>query len=846
MRSFRRLLLESFENELNEANRYFIGSVSENDGFDDEFLYVLKDRYSIDDITDLLVGHFPKMLQRKDILDIASTFFDNRYANVMANEGNSLAYIPVFKFLFDNKSYDFNDFCQLYMSMHLTKDKLAAYENGFTLDSENRFEFDIVDKIDSMLNSPEYYIGINTVLEILNYIDYENKVNDCENNREYLDALNGITDKLHNYLSFWATSKDIARFEEAKASSSKCKIVESYDNLHLVRFVLGRALCTKNSVIQIDEIEAMLQNGDESQMKKNLIAAFAYKKYDSTDSFFDAFSNVSLTVSDLNSFIRDYEKTGRVLSADQFGNILTNFRRSFLAREDEDVLNNTVKEAYKQFRKDNYTSSDLEFIEKFALETGVSFNRCDFERIINGNYLYDFDDLILSKSFKNYCKVTGYSTESDEVALKRYADEAQRREEIYNKYYDNLFLHQDSVDETIEYFIRNNVSKEDVKDFNKMKTWFENSTQFTGWNMGDEVKARCAIKLLDNFTEELENSPFMERQVIYNKYLKYAINDGIRKFAAPKDFTRALESYEVRFKSENAWALLGEVCTAYDNKDSLADRIFDLGLTVDDALEMFSILENRADPEFKAVIKKVSAKLNEDELAREEESKAVKMRETDKLYRDMVRDFLSTDGMTVKTYCKLNNIVPTKMQIAISYCREHDKELAEEYLKRSQLIRSGYYNIDKMPDSTVRAIANGIVSGIERKDGSRREFNYLDYRLMTDLPIGVFVTSILNTPGYRYSKEDVDKIREFTLLHARPVYYKEKNILKTREEISINGVSQEVSEATKQAAFNYIDSLELPHEMKLYKIVVRGIVDGSLKVENSIDSSKQSVKVFEK
>lgn len=844
MKSFRRLLLKSFENELNEANQHFIETISENDGFDDEFLYVLKDRYSIGDITDLLVGHFPKMLHRKGIIDIASTFFDNRYANVMANEGNSLVYIPVFKFLFDNKSYDFNDFCQLYMPMHLTKDKLAAYENGFTLDRENRFEFDIVDKIDSMLNSSEYYIGINTVLEILNYVDYENKVNDCENNREYLEALNGITDKLYNYLSFWATSKDIERFEEAKASFSKCKVVESYDNLHLVRFVLGRALCTKNSVIQVDEIETMLQNGDDAQMKKNLIAAFAYKKYDSADSFFDAFSNVSLTVSDLNRFIHDYEKTGRVLSVDQFGNILANFRRCFLAREDEEALNSTVKEAYKQFRKGNYASSDLEFIEKFALETGFSFNRCDFERIVNGNYLYDLDDLMLSRSFKDYCKVTGYSTESDEVALKRYADEAQRREEIYNKYYDNLFLHQDSVDETMEYFIRNNVSKEDVEDFNKMKTWFEGTDQFTGWDMSDEVKARCAIKLLDNFTEELENSPFMERQVIYNKYLKYAINDGIKKFAAPKDFARTLKSYEVRFKNENAWALLGEVCIAYDNKDSLADRIFDLGLTVDDALEMFSILEKKADPEFKAVIEKVSAKLNEDELVREEESKAMKMREMDKMYRDRVRDFLSTDGMTVKTYCKLNNIVPTKMQVAINYCREHDKELAEGYVARSQLIRSGYYNMDKMPDSTVRAIANGIVSGIERKDGSRREFNYLDYRLMTDLPIGVFVTSILNTPGYRYSKEEVDKIREFTLLHARPVYYREENILKTREEISVNGVSQEVSDATKQAAFNYINALELPHDMKLYRIVVRGMVDGSLKPLSSSD--KQSAKVFEK
>lgn len=842
MRSFRRLLLESFENELNEANRYFIGTVSENDSLDDEFLYILKDRYTFDDINDSFVGRFPGVLQRKSLIDIATTFFDERYSYVVASDGTKLMYIPIFKFIFDNKSSDFDEFCKMYMSMHLTQDKFSAYENGFMKYSKSPFDFDIASKIDSVLNSKEYYVGINTIVEMSNYIDYENSVNDCDTNREYLDALNSITGKFHNYLAFWSTKEEIARYKETSKSSKKYSLTECYDNLSLVRFTLGKTPYTENPVIQLDEIEELLQTGDEEQMKKNLITAFAYKEYDSKDPFFDAFSDVSLTVDDISHFIYRYEKTGRVLSADQFGNILANYRKSFLAREDEEKLNLAVKTAYKKFRNTDYVSSDLDFIEQFALTNDVSFTRVDFERIINGNYLYDFRNLRGTKSYNNYLKKTGFFTESDEKAFDRYTSEAQRREKIYNKYFAGLFLHQDSIDETMGYFIRKNVKEEDLEDFNKMKTWFEGTDQFTGWNMSDEVKARCGIKLLEEFKEELENSLFIEREAISSKYLKYALNDGVRKFAAPRDFKRILESYEIRFKRENAWAVLGEVCVADENKEGLTDRILSLGLTVDDALEMFSILKEKADPEFRSIIDTISFKLVEDEKVREQESERIKTIEQEKMYKDVVRDFLSTDGLTFKTYCQLNGTNTAKMQIAVNYCKENDPELAQAYADRMKLIRARYGN-EKIPVETVQKIAEGIASGVLKEDGTRREYNYLDYRLATKLPIGMFALEVLNGPE-NYDKETVEKVKEFTLANAKPVRYREGSILNVKEEISVNGVPTEVSDDAKRAAFSYIEALELPKELKLYKIVVRGIVDGSLKPLSSSDG--QNAKVFEK
>ena len=65
----------------------------------------------------------------------------------------------------------------------------------------------------------------------------------------------------------------------------------------------------------------------------------------------------------------------------------------------------------------------------------------------------------------------------------------------------------------------------------------------------------------------------------------------------------------------------------------MADRISSLGLTVDDALEMFSILKEKADPEFRSIIDNVSFKLVEDEKVREQESQRIKTMEQEKMYR---------------------------------------------------------------------------------------------------------------------------------------------------------------------------------------------------------------------
>ncbi len=843
MRSFRRLLLECFENELNEANQYFINAVAERENLADEFLCVLKDKYSFLDIQDFFVGHFPKVLQRKDLVELAGTFFDEKYAYAVASDNSKLMYIPIFKFLFDNKSYDFDEFCKVYMAMHLTKDKLATYENGPENFVKAPFSFEIIDKMDLMLNSNDFFVGINTVIEMLDFIEYENQVNDNEKNREYLNSLNSVVGKLHNYLSFWSTSDEISKLKEAKSLDKKYSLTEQYDNLLFTKFVLGKNFYTKNPVILIDEIESLLQTGDENQLKKNLVVAFGYKEYNSEDPFFDAFKNVSLSIEDIRNVIADYEKTGKILSSEQFGNIIKNYKKSFLAREDENDYCLMVKKSYDKFRSKDIVSSDLDFIKQFNENFGT-LSLEDFERIIKGNYLYDFDLLSGLRSFKNYSKNTGFKIESKEDVEKKYTLESERREYIYNKYFDLLFLHQDSVDETMEYFVRNNVLKEDVLDFNKLKTWFEKSEKFTGWNNSEELYARCAIKLLDDFENALQDNKFMDRQAIYSKYLKYAVNDGVKKFATARDIKRIFENYEKRFKIENAWALLGEVCIAYENKESLADKIFYLGLTLDDALDMFSILERSADSELGNVIKTVSSKLSNDDIERENKCQELMNKEKEKMYIDLVSDYLSTEGLTAKTYCNLKGISVYTLKRAVVYCGEHCIELAEQYKNRARLIRSGCFNPDKMDASVVNKVVSGIISGVTMEDGTVRDYNYLDYKLTSDLPIGLVITTILNAPENRYSEEELDKIINFISAYTRPKYYKEDTILKTKSEININGVFTEIDNNMKQAAFDYIDSLELPHEIKLYNIVIRGIADGSIKHE--VTSKNNDEKVFEK
>lgn len=836
MKSFRRLLLKSFENELNEANEYFIGAVSDESFNSDEFLYSLKDKYSLEDIQDFFVGRFPYFVTKEDLFDFSTKFFKNATSKVLGSDGNGLMFIPIFKYLFDNRAYKFDSFCKMYMALHLEDDKFSVYKNGFMDGSKALFSIDLVEKMDAVVYSRDYFCGVNTIAEMLNYIDYENDVNNYDYNREYLDALDGIYERLYNCLVFYTSNKEAYKYPQTLVSNYK--FTSNNDNLNLVKFVLGKIPNYKNSFYQLEEIEKLLQLGTVEERKKNLIVAFAYKDYMSSDSFYASFSDVSLTSLDLINFIKEYEKTGKRLSADQFGNILVNFRRklldSSLALESDDALTSSVKKLYKKFRKDDYVSTDDDFIEQYRM-INSAFSRYDFERIINGNYLYDFTLLSNTRSFKEYCKETGFSIESNEKASKRYKDEAAKRKEIYDKYYEKLVNQQNTVDETMEYFVRNNVDACDLEEFRKLKAWFESSSEFTGWNLNPRVAVRCSQKLLDDFLQELESSPYMDRQDILRNYLKYATNDKVKPYVLPRDFDEVLDGYERRFKISNAWALFGDVCIAMEEKENLGACINELGLSLDDALEIFSLLNNKANPDLKDIISVVCRTLEKDVKVYEEDKKSQKDRELKEEYESLINSYLDTEHMNCKSFFKLFGVRPYIMSRAVNYVAEHNKELYDAYVDRIKTVRAEAFKYE-IPHDTVKNIANGIISGVELDDGSRRDFTYLDYVLMTDAPFGEFVTTYLKS--FNASDEELEKIREFTFHNGKSRRYKEENLLKNKEEISINGVRQEIDKDTKLKAFEYIDSLELPKEIRIYNIVVRGIADGSLEVGSTDTSSK--------
>ncbi len=836
MKSFRRLLLESFENELNEANEYFIGTVSDEGFNSDEFLYSLKDKYSLDDIQDFFVGRFPNFITREDLFNFSTKFFKNTTSKVLSSDGNGLMFIPIFKYLFDSKAYNFDSFCKMYMALHLEEDKFLAYKNGFMDGSKALFSIDLVEKMDAVVYSRDYFCGVNTIAEMLNYIDYENDVNSYDYNREYLEALDSIYERLYNYLVFYTSNKEAYRYPEALLSDYK--FTSNNDNLNLVKFVLGKIPNYKNSFYQLEEIEKLLQLGTVEERKRNLIAAFAYKDYMSSDSFYASFSDVSLTSLDLINFIKDYEKTGKRLSADQFGNILVNFRRklldSSLELENDDAFSSSVKKSYRKFRKDDYVSTDLDFIEQYRM-INSAFSRYDFERIINGNYLYEFTLLSNTRSFKEYCRETGFSIESNEIASKRYNDEAAKRKEIYDKYYEKLVNHQNTVDETMEYFIRNNVDASDLLEFKKLKTWFENSSEFTGWNLNPRVSVRCSQKLLDDFLQELESSPYMDRKEILRNYLKYATNDKVKPYVLPRDFDEVLTGYEKRFKISNAWALFGDVCIAFEAKENLGDCINKLGLSLDDALEIFGLLDKKANPDLRDIIGEVCHTLEEDVKVYEEDKKRQKDRELKEEYEALINSYLDTEHMNCKSFFRLFGVKPYIMSKAVNYAEVHNRELYDAYIDRVKTVRAEAFKYE-IPQDTVKSIANGIISGVELDDGGRRDFTYLDYVLMTDAPFGEFVTAYLK--NFNVSDEELEKIREFTFHNGKSRRYKEENLLKNKEEISIDGVRQEIDRDTKLKAFEYIDSLELPKEVRIYNIVVRGIADGSIEVGNTDTSSK--------
>ncbi len=692
-----------------------------------------------------------------------------------------------------------------------TKELLSFYLNE-KKDIGSSYDLSALETLNRVLNDDEYSCNIDDVRNLLDFINCEDvKFNLSDS--EYVSLLKNLKGRFESYLNF----------------------AEDDSNLTLLAISVGQK---KNEIVnkfyQFEKFEQTLVNS--SQKKKALLVSLCYRSYDR--SFLDQYGDISVTAYDVCRFVNSYEKTGKILSASQIKNLLDGFRQYYLDKNEllneEKEMSSRIREKYLQFRKKNYTASVNRFIASINLQTrcynfkGIyePFNYKMFEQIINGNNLYGFEWLINTRSFKNYSNVTGYTLESSEKASERYRSSSIHRAAIYNRYYKKLSDYEKNTGETMQYFIRENVSPYDMDDFMDIMRWYENRDDFNGWNLSPEIYEATACKLQKDLYEKLKKCRFKDRKKVFEKYLLYIKEDGIDSYVSSSNLELILSKYEEEYIEENSENLFEAIKKKYDKFKNLLDTLEYLGLDSNHVEKIFELVLEK-DPTKDSAVRLIRKAL---EVDTDFEKSELSDEERSKLSRKYLRKFLDGNYTSLTDfYVREGTKVKALFIDSIAYVKDNDPDLYQEFVDKKESLLSKSMS-DEIPN--LENIVNGICNGVKTKDGHTRDFTYLDYCLMTSISLNTFMKQ-----GVKYAKEH--EMNTTVLFNFQEKYdmknpFSLKGIFKENFVFKINGEDHSVTEEEKIIALDYIRDKELPREYRIFGDVVKAHLSGELSYDGKI------------
>ena len=195
--------------------------------------------------------------------------------------------------------------------------------------------------------------------------------------------------------------------------------------------------------------------------------------------------------------------------------------------------------------------------------------------------------------------------------------------------------------------------------------------------------------------------------------------------------------------------------------------------------------------------------------------------------------FLSSDIKSKDDFCKLMDIRESDFNTLFSMLEVRDNEL---YLKIKGKIRNLQGQRYAVLINKVNSIADNIINGIELEDGSRRNFEILDYFLSTKLDFNEFIDL--------YNKNrniDIESLKAIKIFFAKNKLTNKLNInqeLDGRTIFMVDDKPYEVSKEEKQTVLNYLGVKDIPLYTKVYKQALRRHINGNL----ILDDDKKLIK----
>ena len=143
--------------------------------------------------------------------------------------------------------------------------------------------------------------------------------------------------------------------------------------------------------------------------------------------------------------------------------------------------------------------------------------------------------------------------------------------------------------------------------------------------------------------------------------------------------------------------------------------------------------------------------------------------------------------------------------------------------------------------TNINKICDEIIHGINLKDGTKKEFDLLDYYLKTKLTFDEF--NRLYTQSDDFSINDRRKIAQFLTKVKSNTYFNINQELESKTVLLVNNEMHTVTKDEKLSTIEYLKSKNIPLYYSVYCVALRRFVNGTL-VDK--EESKENVNILKK
>ena len=234
-----------------------------------------------------------------------------------------------------------------------------------------------------------------------------------------------------------------------------------------------------------------------------------------------------------------------------------------------------------------------------------------------------------------------------------------------------------------------------------------------------------------------------------------------------------------------------------------------------------------------SLVRKID-KVREETKIEREETKNKDKEESIELYLKQInfKAFLNEDIKSTEEFCKMMNITTHTFKQGLLLLENTDNDLYLEIKnKLSDLKKHKYLSIVTQTNKIIEE----IIDGISLEDGSKREFEILDFFLEAKLDFKSFIDTCFKVS--HLNKEQFKTIRNFVNKNKLSTKINIETEIAGTNIIIIDDNPYEVKEQEKIETINFLKEHNIPLYVKIYRQALRRYITGNLVDANNEDKT---------